>query len=158
MSAPPLWHPATLIATWFGSGLLPRAPGTWGSLAALPFAFALQWWGGWVALAIGALAVLLLGWWAIGVYLHKAEESDPGPVVVDEVFGQFLALLPATPDPLLYAAAFALFRLFDVWKPWPVGWVDRRLDGPMGVMLDDGIAGFYAAAGIVALRWLGLAA
>ena len=158
MIAPPLWHPAALVATWFGAGLLPRAPGTWGSLAALPFAFALQWRGGWVALAVGALLVLALGLWAIGVYLRGAQESDPGRVVVDEVFGQFLALLPAATDPLLFALAFVLFRLFDIWKPWPVGWADRRFHGPMGVMLDDGIAGLYAAAGIVALRFAGIGA
>lgn len=155
MNAPPLWHPATLIATWFGVGLLPRAPGTWGSLAALPFALALHWWGGWVALAVGALAALALGVWAIGVYLRGADETDPGRVVVDEVFGQFLALMPAALDPLHYAAAFALFRLFDTWKPWPAGWIDRHLHGPTGAMLDDGVAGLYAAAGVLALRYAG---
>lgn len=151
---PSPWHPATLIATWFGSGLIAPAPGTWGSLAALPFAFALQWWGGWMALAIGAAAIFLAGWWAIGVYLRDVEESDPGRVVADEVFGQWLALLPAALDPLHYAVAFALFRLFDIWKPWPASWVDRQVHAPLGIMLDDGVAGLYAAAGIMALRYL----
>ena len=151
----PRRHPAFLIATWFGAGLLPRAPGTWGSLAALPFAWALARWGGPAALAAATVAVLLIGWWAAAIYVRRSGIADPSEVVVDEVAGQWLTLVLVPPDPLLYLAGFALFRLFDIRKPWPVGWADREVGGGLGVMLDDVFAGIYAAlimAAIMAWR------
>jgi len=141
----PARHPAFLIATWFGAGLLPRAPGTWGSLAALPFAWALSSVGGPMPLAVATVAVSLIGWWAASVYVRRTGVADPSEVVVDEVAGQWLALILVPPEPLLYLAAFALFRLFDIRKPWPVGWADREVGGGLGVMLDDIFAGLYAA-------------
>ena len=69
---------------------------------------------------------------------------DPGAIVIDEVAAQWLVLLPAPLDPLSYAAAFVLFRIFDIWKPWPVRWADRRLSGGLGIMLDDLLAAVYA--------------
>jgi len=143
---------ARLVATWFGSGLAPRAPGTMGSLAALPFAWAiLAWGGGWPSLAVAVLAVTLAGLWATAVVLRASGIKDPSFVVVDEVAGQWIALLPAGLDPLLFAAGFVLFRLFDIWKPWPVGWADRDLPGAFGVMADDLLAGALAAAGVYGL-------
>ena len=138
-------HPAFLIATWFGAGLLPKAPGTWGSLAALPLGWALAAWGGPLLLAAAATLLFFVGWWASAVYVKRSGIADPAQVVVDEVVGQWLALLPAPLDPLLYFAAFLLFRLFDIRKPWPVGWADREIAGGLGVMLDDVQAGGYAA-------------
>lgn len=146
-------HPAFLIATWFGAGLLPRAPGTWGSLAALPFAWALAWWGGPMALAAATVVVFLVGWWAAAVYVRRTGRQDPGEVVVDEVAGQWLTLVMVPPDPLLYLAGFALFRLFDIRKPWPVGWADREIGGGLGVMVDDVFAGLYAAVIMIAILW-----
>ena len=72
-------------------------------------------------------------------------------VVIDEIAGQWLVLLPAPLDPLAYASAFVLFRAFDIWKPWPVRWADRRVRGGLGIMLDDLLAAVYAILGLLAL-------
>jgi phosphatidylglycerophosphatase A len=148
-------HPAWLLATWFGAGRLPRAPGTVASLAALPLAAALAWLGGpWLVL-LAALPLFGLGVWASERYMAAYGVHDPGAVVVDEVVGQCLtlALLPATP--IAYLLGFVLFRILDMAKPWPAGWIDRRMTGGIGVMLDDVVAGIYAGAlGLVLLSWL----
>ncbi len=136
---------AKFLATWFGAGLLPKAPGTWGSLAAVPFAWGLYHLGGRPLLAAATVAVSLIGWWASEVYIRKTGIQDPGEVVIDEVAGQWLTLLVVPPVPLLYLAGFALFRLFDIRKPWPVSWADTRIGGGLGVMVDDLFAGIYAA-------------
>lgn len=142
------FHPVSLLATWFGSGLLPKAPGTWGSLAALPFAWAIHHLAGPAGLALAAGAVFVLGVWAGGAYAARDGRADPGPVVIDEVAGQWLTLLPVAPDPLLYTAGFVLFRVADIAKPWPVSWADRRIGGGLGIMLDDVLAAVYAGAAL----------
>lgn len=142
----PWFHPATLIATWFGSGLLSKAPGTWGSLAALPFGWGLAYFGGPWFLACGTIVVFLVGLWASHVYAQALGQADPGSVVVDEVAGQWLALLPVALAPLYYPIAFIAFRFFDILKPWPVSWLDKRVKGAFGIMADDIMAGLYAAA------------
>lgn len=135
-----------MLATWFGAGLLPKAPGTWGSLAALPFGLALTWLGGpWLLLAGAALA-FLVGIWAGGRYARERGREDPGAVVIDEVAGQWIALIPALLDPRLIVLAFVAFRLFDIAKPWPIGLLDRGLKGGLGIMADDALAGACAAA------------
>ena len=152
----PLLHPATLIATWFGADLIRGAPGTWGSLAALPCAAGLHLLGGPWLLAGATGLVALAGVWASGRYAAALASGDPGAVVVDEVAGQWLALLPLPLDLWWYAAAFALFRLFDIAKPWPIGWLDRNLQGGRGIMADDLAAGLVAGALAYALLlWLG---
>ncbi|MCA8929951.1 MAG: phosphatidylglycerophosphatase A [Alphaproteobacteria bacterium] len=148
---------AKLLATWFGSGLLPKAPGTWGSLAALPPGLLLLWAGGVELLAIGTLAVSLAGIWAGGRYAAALGRDDPGAVVIDEVAGLWLALLPcAALAPLEIALAFLLFRAADILKPWPASWADRTLPGGLGIMADDWIAGVYAALALVLLQSGGL--
>ena len=150
----PPWHPAHLLATWFGCGLLPKAPGTWGSLAALPFAAALVWWGGpWLLLA-ASIALFAIGIWASERYARAMAAEDPSAVVIDEVVGQWLALVPAAGVFWLYLPGFLAFRLFDIVKPWPVSWADRELGGGLGIMLDDVLAGLYAAALVAALRYV----
>jgi phosphatidylglycerophosphatase A len=144
MATPSLRTPSGLLATWFGAGLLPKAPGTWGSLAALPFAWILVTLGGWQSLAMATLIVFLVGWWAAARVVAKMTIDDPGFIVIDEVAGQWLVLLLAPPDLLHYLAGFALFRLFDITKPWPVGWADRHIKGGLGVMFDDLLAGLYS--------------
>lgn len=139
-------HPAWQIATWFGAGLMPKAPGTWGSLAAVPFAYGIHRVAGPAGLLVAALALFALGVWAAGEFSRRSGTKDPQAIVVDEAAGQWLALVPAGDDILFYAAGFLLFRLFDIWKPWPVSWADRRVEGGWGIMLDDLIAGAYAAA------------
>jgi len=148
----PVWHPAFVLATWFGSGLLPKIPGTWGSAAALPFAWLIASYGGpWLLLAAAAVA-FAAGIWAAGVYSRHTGIKDASPIVIDEVAGQWLTLAPFVPDPTTYLAGFVLFRVADIAKPWPANWADRSLDGGLGVMLDDLFAGAYAALALYALR------
>lgn len=152
---------ATLIGTVLGVGYMRPAPGTLGSLVALPWAWLLHVLGGFPLLCLGVVVAFAKGWWATTVMTRGNEDHDPSEVVVDELVGQWIALLP-----LSYAAwsmslnvlvmwpgwiaAFLLFRLFDIWKPGPVGWADRREDA-LGVMLDDVIAGVLAALGVMVL-------
>jgi len=151
----PARHPAVLLATWFGVGLIPIAPGTWGSLAALPFAWAiLSLWGA-TGLAIAIAIVFFAGWWAAATVSKAGAIKDPGFVVIDEVAGQWLALLAAPRDPLAWVLAFLLFRIFDIWKPWPVRWADQDITGGLGVMLDDLLAAVYAALVLSVLLLIG---
>lgn len=99
--------------------------------------------GGPVLLLAAAIICFGVGWWASSVYVRRTGTEDPGEVVIDEVAGQWITLLAAPLDPLSYAMAFFLFRAFDIWKPWPVGWADRRIGGGLGIMLDDILAGAY---------------
>ena len=136
---------ASWIATWFGVGRLPFAPGTWGALAALPFAWIIAWLFGARALLIAAALLFVIGWWAAARVSRASGVEDAGSIVVDEVVGQWLALVVTPPDPLAYLVGFVLFRLFDIAKPWPVRWLDKNLAGGLGVMADDVAAGVYAA-------------
>ena len=146
---------ARMLALCFGAGRLPWAPGTWGSLFACVAAAGLVWVAGatglpgsWV-LSAGTIIVFLGGVWASGRYAASIQKEDPGEVVIDEVAGQWLALLPVATSFALYPVAFVAFRLFDITKPWPVRQAER-LHGGVGVMTDDIVAGAYA--GIV--TWL----
>ncbi len=138
------WHPVCLISTWFGAGLLPMAPGTWGSLAALPFAWLVLDFLGPAALAAAGAALFLTGCWTAEVYARRTSETDPDSVVIDEVAGQFLVLAAAPLHVGWFLAGLVLFRLADILKPWPVSWADRRVPGGFGVMLDDALAAIYA--------------
>ncbi len=142
----PFFHPATLLATWFGSGLVRTAPGTCGSLAALPFAAGLAFVGGPWLLGLATAAAFAAGLWASARYAGAAGQPDPGAVVIDEVAGLWLALVLLPLDPGLYLLAFLAFRLFDITKPWPIGWVERSLPGAWGIMADDLVAGLIAGA------------
>jgi phosphatidylglycerophosphatase A len=147
----PPWHPARLLATGFGIGLLPLAPGSWASLAALPCAWPIRDRYGMAGLAVAAAILFALGCWAAGAVARASAEHDPGIIVVDEIVGQWLALLPAPLDPWLYGLGFVLFRLFDIWKPWPVSWADKHVPGGFGIMLDDVLAAVYAALILIAI-------
>lgn len=138
--------PQTLLATWFGCGLMRPAPGTWGSLGALPFGMIFLVLGGSTLLGLAAIILFPLGIWATkAVLAGSGEDSDPQIVVVDEVVGQWIALIPAALSPVSVILAFALFRAFDALKPWPVSYFDRKVPGAWGVMLDDVAAGILAA-------------
>lgn len=139
-------RPAALLATWFGAGLLPWAPGTWGSLAALPCAWAIVSLAGAAGLAAAAALLFAVGCRAAGETARAAGQPDPGPVVIDEVAAQWLVLTAAPLDWPAYAAGFALFRMFDVVKPWPIRAIERRVKGGLGIMLDDVAAALYALA------------
>jgi len=151
---PSLCHPGILLATWFGAGYLPKAPGTWGSVAALPFAWLISLYFSWQGLAFATVFVFVIGLWAAKVYEIKSGEHDPGAIVIDEVAGLWLTLIVVPPEPVLYLAGFLLFRLFDIRKPWPVSWADRSLPGAWGVMVDDIFAGIYAAMILMVIRFL----
>lgn len=155
------------IASVFGVGFLRPAPGTWGSFVAMILGYViLELAGLWPFVMATALAALL-AFWSISDLIRRLGEPghhDPSWVVIDEVAGQWVALLPvafgaasndAAPLELWpgWVAAFLLFRLFDVWKPGPVGWADRR-PGAAGVVLDDLIAGLLAAIGVIVLAAL----
>ena len=145
------------VATVFGVGLLRPAPGTWGSAVAVGVGVVIDRFLGFPGLAVATLAVTVLGFWACAAVCGPGD--DPSEVVIDEVAGQWIALLFPSfafwmrdfdgwmPYPG-WVAAFLLFRLFDIWKPGPVGWADRRGDAA-GVMLDDLIAGVFAGIGVV---------
>ena len=153
-----------LIATFFYVGHMRPAPGTWGSLAALPAAWLIYVLTGPWGLVVGVVASYALGVWATAVETRGKDDHDPSEIVIDEVAGQWIALLPVAFGAQMmsvditalwpgWIAAFALFRLFDITKWGPVGWADR-LQGPTGVMLDDVIAGVFAAIGVGALAFL----
>lgn len=143
--------PAFVIATWFGAGLLPWAPGTWGSLAALPFAWLIAWLLGARALLVATAALFFIGWWAAAQVARASGIKDDRSIVVDEVAGQWLTLAVTPPDAVGYCAGFLLFRLCDIAKPWPARWIDEHLSGGFGIMADDIVAGFYAATALVLL-------
>jgi len=152
------WPKATprLICSFFGAGNLPKAPGTWGSAAALPLIWILAWIGGpWL---LGAAMVVLfgVGWWASARVVAEDGLEDPSWVVIDEVVGQGLTLLLIPPSLLGYGLGFLLFRLFDIKKPWPVSWADQDIKGGLGIMLDDVLAAIYAAAVLALLGQLHL--
>jgi phosphatidylglycerophosphatase A len=149
------------LLSFFGAGRLRPAPGTWGSLAALPVAWVLHLLGGPYLLAIAIGLGYGIGVPLIEKALADSDEEDPGWIVLDEVVGQWIALLPVSFGAMISGAnvlalwpgilaAFVWFRAFDIWKPGPVGWADRRGDA-LGVMLDDVIAGVLAALLVVAM-------
>ena len=145
-----LRHPAGWIACGFGSGLSPVAPGTAGSLVALLPWLALRE----LPLPVYCIVLVLafaLGVWACGWAVNALHIADPGAVVWDEFAGQWIALTPLLWLPrsaLWISGGFILFRIFDICKPWPVSWADRKVNGGLGVMLDDVIAGVYAAVAL----------
>ncbi len=142
-----LWY---LLATWFHSGRLNPAPGTWGSLAALPFIYLAYTVAGNAGIAFMAAILFILGYCATKDYIEKTGEKDASPVVIDEVVGMSITLIPvAYFDPILWALGFILFRLFDAVKIGPVGWCDRKIPGAYGVMADDIVAGLLAAFAVV---------
>ncbi len=140
------------IASGLGVGAVPRAPGTAGSVLGLLVGLVLLRGDDGFALVVGIVAISLLGLWAIP--RTNAAHHDPGWVVIDEVGGQMIALLGlGTGGWIGIILAFGLFRLFDIWKPGPVGWADARHDA-LGIMADDWIAGLLAALSLLVLRWV----
>ena len=146
------FSPAALIATFFGSGLLKPASGTFGSLAALPPGLLIAERFGASGLLIGAALAYGLGHWASTVWINGTEDKDPSPIVIDEVAGLWLTLTLAPLTPLGAALAFGVFRFFDIVKPWPVRWADKNIGGATGIMLDDILAGIWAALVLLAAR------
>lgn len=151
------WHkPESWLGTWLGCGLMAKAPGTWGTLGGMPPGILLLWLGGPMAVLVGAVIVFALGWWAAARLEAHTGEHDAGYIVIDEVAGVWIALAAAGLSALLLVAAFVLFRAFDIFKPFPCNWLDQKLTGAASVMLDDIMAGIYAALCLIGLRYVGL--
>lgn len=136
-------HPAHLLAFGFGAGAIPYAPGTWGTLAAVP---ALLFLPALPPLLLGVflIAAFVLGVWLCGVTTRALGVDDHPGIVWDEMVGYWIAVAALPAHWTWWLAAFALFRLLDIWKPWPIGELDRRLHGGLGVMADDALAGVLA--------------
>ncbi len=152
-----LRHPVWLLAFGLGSGLSRKAPGTMGSLATVPVILLMQ--------DLSLLSYLLITAFVvvIGIYICGRTASDldvhdhPG-IVWDEVAGMMITFIavPGISSPLGWVwllAGFGLFRLFDIWKPWPIGLIDRQLKGGLGIMFDDVLAGMFALVGLHGLMW-----
>lgn len=137
--------PHVWLASWFGCGFLSPAPGTWGSLGALPFGLLILAIGGIYGLIAGIIIVTLIGLWAADKFDKDMDGHDSKMIVIDEVAGMWIALLPAGFDPMLILVAFIGFRAFDITKPWPACYFDKSVKGAAGVMGDDLVAGVMAA-------------
>jgi phosphatidylglycerophosphatase A len=145
---------ATILATWFGCGLVPLAPGTAGTVGAIPLYLVLRPHGPWVVL-LAAAALAVVGIWAAGEVIVTTGEIDPQIVVIDEVVGVLVTFAACGPSWTNVAAGFVLFRIFDQWKPWPARNLES-LHGGFGVVMDDVAAGVWGAAVIGAMRQAGL--
>lgn len=143
------------IATLCGIGYARYAPGTVASAVALPFAYLIAFAGSRFALLVLAIAVLAIGAWASELYAAETKTFDPSECVVDELAGQWIACAFAPVSLAGYALAFVLFRVFDIWKPWPIGRVER-LHGGLGIMADDVAAALMAGVILVVLARAGL--
>ena len=156
---------STIVASVFGIGYFDVAPGTVMSAIAVPLAILIGLHGGGgMGILASSIIVLVIGILACADHVRETGRQDPPECVIDELAGQWLAcafamltfngLIPATHVSLLaFALAFALFRLFDIWKPWPVSWADEQLSGGIGVMTDDMIAGLMAGVLVAAARY-----
>jgi phosphatidylglycerophosphatase A len=149
-----LRDPAVFVCCGFGSGFLPWAPGTWGSVAAL----AVWWWliaplPWWLQL-VAALAAFIVGVGLVERIARRYGVGDAPAIVIDEFAGLWVALIGVGQDLLPAALGFAAFRVFDIVKPWPIRLADARVKGGFGVMLDDLLAGFFAFFVLQFSLWL----
>lgn len=135
------------LATGFYVGMIPKAPGTWGSMAALiPWFFIKD-------LPLQAYLTVLAVIFVVGFFVSGSAEKildrpDAGPIVIDEILGMFITLTLAPAHPAAWILGFILFRIFDIFKPFPVSWFDRKIHGGIGIMMDDVVAGLYALASL----------
>jgi phosphatidylglycerophosphatase A len=151
-------HPAHFVALGFGSGLVPFAPGTWGTLVAIPLAALLRATGSDAAFLLAVALLVVVGARAAELTSRDLGEADHGSIVIDEIAAFLLVLFFVGADALRVAFAFLLFRAFDIAKPQPIRAVDERMKGGWGVMADDLIAAAYALlAFAVGVRLLGAA-
>ncbi len=142
-------HPAHFLAFGFGSGLAPIAPGTAGTLVAVPLVVALDW----VLPSLMAQLLVLLLLVVVGVVTCEVtsrhlQVHDHSGIVIDEIAGYLVTMICFPAHWFYYLVGFIFFRIFDIWKPFPIGWCDRRVSGGIGIMVDDLLAGVYAAIGL----------
>ncbi|MGN7611307.1 phosphatidylglycerophosphatase A family protein [Magnetococcales bacterium HHB-1] len=146
---------AFYLATVFGAGCFSSAPGTVGTLTLLPFTF-------WICqrspldYTLFVLLIILVGFWSIKELqpLFNEANDDPSSVVIDEVAGFALTLWAIPANPYYILAGFLLFRILDIWKPGPIGWLDRKLRGPLAIMVDDLAAGLIAGLLLYGFRFI----
>lgn len=146
---------AHVLAVWFGCGHVPVAPGTVGTLGALPLYLLIRDGGPVVVGAVAAL-VTVVGIWAAGRVARRLGKKDPQIVCIDEVAGVLITLLPAPHTTVGLIAGVVLFRLFDQFKPWPARLAERRLPGGFGIVLDDVFAGLWGAAVLLVAQAVGI--
>ena len=146
-------NPSLFLVTGFGIGLLPVAPGTFGSMLGMVLFLALAhlylpvFW-----LSLIIVILYFFSYLAVQSALKIIKRPDPGEIVIDEVLGMMLVMIAIPPDPKWAFLAFILFRMFDIIKPWPINQVDNKLKNALGVMLDDFIAALYAGIVIIGIR------
>ncbi|MDW3094745.1 MAG: phosphatidylglycerophosphatase A [Gammaproteobacteria bacterium] len=158
MSHTPSWktilcNPVHFIAFGFGSGLAPKAPGTFGTLIAIPIYFLLQ------PLSIANYVIVLVILTLLSIYIAGKSAQllgihDHGGIVIDEICGFLVTMILAPEGWEWVAAGFVLFRLFDIVKPWPINYLDKRVTGGIGIVLDDLMAGIYALLSLELIVWL----
>ncbi len=141
------------VATGCYVGLIPKAPGTWGSLAAFIPWFFMKDLSLPTYLAI-MVAVFVIGFFASGSAEKILDRPDAGPIVIDEILGMFVTLTLVPSHPGAWALGFILFRIFDILKPFPVSWFDQRIHGGIGIMMDDVVAGIYALISLQLIWYL----
>ena len=149
MIFPELKKPSHLFATFFGIGLLRPAPGTWASLAAVLLWYFLEFLHSYAYIIL--LIFIFFSWFICFQADQDSDSSDNSSIVIDEVAGMFVALSFVHYEVILYCLAFIFFRLFDIFKPWPISWVDKNVKGGLGILLDDLIAGLIAGGIIYAI-------
>jgi phosphatidylglycerophosphatase A len=146
---------AHVLATWFGCGHVPYAPGTAGTLGAVPLYLVLRPMGH-LAVLTAALLITAIGIWVADVVAKDLGKEDPQIVVIDEVAGVLLTLSVAPPTWGALVAGVVLFRIFDQLKPWPARTAERELPGGWGIVLDDVAAGVWGGAGVLGLKAAGI--
>ena len=149
MSFPNLKKPSHFFATWFGIGLLSPAPGTWGSLVAVLIWYFLE--SVHSSTHIILPVFILFSWIVCSRANQDTDSDDHSAIVIDEVAGMLVTLSFIPHGIMTYFYGFLLFRLFDIWKPWPISWADTNIKGGFGILLDDLIAGLFAGAIIFAI-------
>ncbi|MFT5426808.1 MAG: phosphatidylglycerophosphatase A [Gammaproteobacteria bacterium] len=138
-----LKNPIHLLALGFGTGCAPKMPGTIGTLVGVLFYLPMVYlsWPIYIGVTI---ALFLLGIWLCEVTANDLGVHDHGGIVWDEIVGFLITMMAVPPDWRFILLGFVLFRLFDIWKPWPISWLDSKVSGGLGIMVDDVLAGIYA--------------
>jgi len=138
---------ALALALWFGAGLMPKMPGTFGTLTAIPLAVAVNYIGGFFTLSF-LVIFIFIAVWSSGVSETLLGRDDPREVVIDEVAGYLLAIFLLPQSWISLCAGFVLFRFFDILKPFPIRDLEKKVRGGTGSVLDDLLAGIYANLGV----------
>lgn len=147
-----LTSPVHFLAFGFGSGLVPFAPGTFGTLAAIPLYLLMQGLSLSFYLLITAV-VCVVGIWICGKSSELLGVHDHSGIVWDEFAGYFVTMIAAPTGWLWVIIGFALFRLFDIWKPWPISILDKQVHGGLGIMVDDILAGVFSLLCLQLMAW-----